>query len=46
MRQRPPVFEVILCNDKYCDWIKVLSQSPLVLFLLAMATCTVILSEG
>jgi len=22
MRYRPPVVEVRLCNDSYCDWIK------------------------
>jgi len=46
MIYRPPVVEVRLCNDKYCDWIKVRSQSALVLFLLAMAMCIVIPSEG
>jgi len=29
MRNRPPVVEVRLCNDKHCDWIKVRNQSTL-----------------
>jgi len=46
MRYGPPVVEVGFCNDKYCDRIKVRSQSTLVLFLLAMAMCMAIPSEG
>jgi hypothetical protein len=46
MKYAPPVGEVGFCNDKYCDRIKVRSQSTLVLFLLAMAMCMAIPSEG